>query len=191
MEKWKDIKGYEGSYQVSNMGRVRSVDRIRYASNGKTMCKFFVKGQILKPSHTGKKTRNNDGYLAVNLLQKTKRVHRLVAEAFIPNPDNFPVVNHKDGNTENNKVENLEWCTNEYNQKHAITHGLKPQGEEVINHKLSQREVDEIRRIYKKGARGFGAKSLAKKYGVSDTTIRNILKGKKWRKSYEENNVYY
>lgn len=100
-EIWKDIKGYEG-YQVSNLGNVRSLN-YRHTNKVKT----------LNP-HT-----NNKGYLLINLYQmgkmKTFQIHRLVAQTFIPNQDNLPLVNHKDENKQNNCVENLEWCTHKYN----------------------------------------------------------------------------
>lgn len=107
-EEWKPIKGYEGIYEVSNMGRVKSLHRSQ--------------GRILKQY-----TQDN-GYVKVNLSKNgthnTKRVHRLVATAFIPNPHNKPEVNHIDGNKENNNVDNLEWCTREYNVRHAFHNGL-------------------------------------------------------------------
>lgn len=108
-EIWKDIAGYEGKYQVSNLGRVRSLDR--YSWNG---YKYWLqRGKILKASS------QKSGYLFVTLSKagKTKpyRVHRLVAQAFIPNPNGWPQVSHKDEDVTNNKVENLEWCTAEYN----------------------------------------------------------------------------
>ena len=99
-EIWKDIKGYEGKYQVSNFGNVKSLN---YNHTGKE--------QLLKP------VQYNNGYLCINLYKPLKRflIHRLVANAFIPNPDNLPCVNHKDENKHNNHVYNLEWCTNKYN----------------------------------------------------------------------------
>lgn len=105
-EVWKDIIGYEGLYQVSNLGNVRSLNY-----NG-------VKGniRILTPLHVC-------GYLYVHLSKdgfiKTVRIHRLVAEAFIPNPDNLPCVNHKDECKTNNIWTNLEWCTIEYNTRYG------------------------------------------------------------------------
>lgn len=109
-EIWKDIEGYEGFYQVSSYGRVRSVDRVIEYNDGR---KRLQKGRILKPIKDG------NGYLQIVLSKSSevKRVliHRLVAEVFINNPDNLPQVNHKDENKRNNCVSNLEWCTQAYN----------------------------------------------------------------------------
>lgn len=103
-EIWKDIKGYEGLYQISNFGNVKSVK----------------KKIIRKPSSIPK------GYLRIGLFKggKTKFFypHRLVAEAFIPNPNNLPCINHKDNNTKNNRMENLEWCTYKYNNSYKNHH---------------------------------------------------------------------
>lgn len=108
IEIWKDIEGYEGMYQVSNMGRVRALDRVKPNSGGQ-----IAKGHILPQSDNG------HGYRFVSLwkFNKGRRfyVHRLVASAFIPNPNNFPIINHKDEDKSNNRYENLEWCTQKYN----------------------------------------------------------------------------
>lgn len=108
-EVWKDIPNYEGLYQVSNLGRIKSFRR---------STKFKCQDEyILKPSHA------NNGYCQVtlygNAAKKKFLVHRLVAEAFIPNPENLPQINHKDENPLNNKVSNLEWCTTEYNNAYG------------------------------------------------------------------------
>lgn len=106
MEIWKDIEGYEGLYQVSNEGNVKSL------GNDKTR-----KEKLLKPNV------NNRGYMVVGLCRigkmKTHQVHRLVANAFLPNPDNLPQVNHKDEDKTNNCVENIEYCTAEYNNNYG------------------------------------------------------------------------
>lgn len=115
-EIWKDVKEYEGYYQVSNLGRIRSVFRYK---------------KVLKMFHN-----KDNGYvyaiLYKNKREKCCRVHRLVAQAFIENSLNKPFVNHKDGNKENNCVDNLEWCTVKENTQHAIKNGLLkiPKGEE-------------------------------------------------------------
>lgn len=114
-EIWKDIKGYEGIYQVSTIGRVKALPRTVTDSLGRTMRK---EERILatRPS-------SQTGYLSINLTKdgkvKTHSVHRLVAEAFIPNPMELPCVNHKDETRDNNMVDNLEWCTYQYNNTYG------------------------------------------------------------------------
>lgn len=111
-EIWKDVDGYEGLYQVSNLGRVKALPKYTY-SKGYPQLR---KERVLKPVYTGK-YRN---YLSVTFSDgKQYKVHRLVAIAFIPNPDGLPLVNHKDENPSNNTVGNLEWCTNSYNVKYS------------------------------------------------------------------------
>lgn len=108
-EIWKDIKGYEGLYQVSNLGRIKSFHKYRTTN------------RIMKP-------RLKRGYYQIGLRKDSKRkwysIHRLVAQAFILNSNNYPIINHKDGNKLNNNVDNLEWCTYSYNSKEAIRLGL-------------------------------------------------------------------
>lgn len=113
-EIWKDIDGTEGLYQVSNMGGVRSVNCVKTRKDG---IKYEVKGKNLKS------IRLPSGYMYVNIYvggrQKRFYVHRLVASAFIQNPDMFDQVNHKDENKQNNCVDNLEWCTSKYNNNYG------------------------------------------------------------------------
>lgn len=107
-EIWKDIKGYEGLYQISNLGRVKSLGN---GNSNKSKLKIM------------KTTLNHKGYPMISLckdgVSKKFSVHRLVAEAFIPNPDNLPQVNHIDEVKTNNRIDNLEWCTAEYNVKYG------------------------------------------------------------------------
>ena len=131
-EIWKDIKGFEGRYQVSNLGRVRSLDMTYMSSNQYSSTEEFnvtKKGRILKP------VMNVWGYYRVNLANhgktKIRPIHRLVAETFLPNPNNYKCVNHKDENKLNNTVffkhdgsidvvrSNLEWCTFKYNDNYG------------------------------------------------------------------------
>lgn len=104
-EIWKDIQGYEGLYQISNLGRVKSYRQWKRAS---CPAEYILKNSIA-----------NNGYCQITLYKDRKKkkflVHRLVAEAFIPNPKNLPHINHKDENPSNNNVNNLEWCTPQYN----------------------------------------------------------------------------
>ena len=111
------------------------------------------------------------------------RVHRLIAETFIPNPKNLPCVNHKDGNKLNNAVDNLEWCTRSENVKHAYANGLerKIYGEEHHAHKLTEEQVCYIKRVYVKRDPVFGAVALAKQFNVDRTTIHDVIRGKTWR----------
>lgn len=116
-EIWKDIQGYENCYQVSNLGRVRSLTRKINTWYGIRT----TRGQILKPL----KTNRNYYRVCLKSHQKNKyiSIHRLVAEAFLPNPNDYPVINHKDTNTFNNAVSNLEWCTQSHNIKEAYRVG--------------------------------------------------------------------
>ena len=123
-EIWKDIDGYPG-YQVSNYGRVKSLDRVSFKGSN-------MKGRILN------QRTNEKGYLLVRLQNSDTgesdmfRVHRLVALAFIPNPGNLPQVNHKDEDKTNNNIDNLEWCTNWYNNHYGTRYERQ---KETINSK--------------------------------------------------------
>lgn len=170
-EIWKEVEGYEGLYEVSNFGRVRSL------GNDKTR-----KTKILKAGE------RKDGYLQVGLCknkkQKIFRVHRIVAQAFIPNPLNLPEVNHKDEDKTNNRVENLEWCSRKYNVNYGTC--IKRQAEKKVNGKLSKPVIS----TDKNGNEEWfpSAREAERLYGFHQQHICACLKGRikthakrKWR----------
>lgn len=181
-EIWKDIPEYEGYYQVSNLGRVKSLDRIVEAIfMGKKKKPVIRKGRILIPA------QHTDGHMRVNPCINSKVkisfVHRLVLFAFVPNPDNLPVCCHNDGNPTNNRVENLRWgtCYDNYwdMHKHGVWNpGVHPKGAEIPWAKLNEEKVREIRKL---NAEGISQRKLGKIFGVSHSVIRNIIIGKKWK----------
>jgi len=166
METWRDIEGYEGSYQVSDLGNVRSLDRLD-AANHK------LKGQPRKPR------LNPDGYFNVTLGKngklRTFLVHRLVAQAFIPNPDGKPVVNHLHGIKTDNRASELEWCTSKENVRHAIDTGLHNPAASAA--KLTEDDVQHIRWL---AAEGIKQCVLAREWGVVPSCINNLLTGRNW-----------
>lgn len=146
---WRPIEGYEGYYEVSDTGLVRSLDRYipqRFGSS-KEVKMMFYQGHIMKQSDTG-------GYLVVNLrkhgISNVQKVHRLVGNAFIENPNELPFINHIDGDKKNNNISNLEWCTAEHNNVHAYKTGLhKPRfGVEVIQIDKDNRVVAKFESLH-------------------------------------------
>lgn len=120
-EIWKAIKGYEGLYEVSNIGRVKSLSR--KVNGPRQGVKWTLREKLLKT--TVKKSGRYIQISLYNLGRKRKLVHCLVAEAFIPNPENKPEVNHKSGDKSDNRIENLEWVTRQENLDHASECGLR------------------------------------------------------------------
>lgn len=173
-EIWKDIKNYEGYYQVSNFGNVRSVERIVDYSDG---IKRLRKGSILKAE------KNRNGYLRITLSKSSKvkkvMIHRLVAQAFIPNPDNLPEINHKDENKTNNFVfvnkdgsvdlnkSNLEWCTRLYNMRYGTR--LKKLSKTVIQLDLETKQII---------AEYPSAKEAGRQLNISQGNISSCCRGK-------------
>ena len=159
-EIFKDVKGYEGYYEVSNLGRVRSTS--------------YKGTRILKHSL---KSRYKIVVFCINQIKVHKLVHRLVAEAFIPNPNNYSIVNHIDGNRKNNEVSNLEWCTPLYNTQHAKSHNLLNRYEDRPAAKLTKEKVLLIPELINLGATTDDLKNL---FNVSRRCIDNIFEGKNW-----------
>lgn len=164
MEIWKKIKNYEGLYEVSSLGRIKSLPRTT------------TKGGILKQN----KSRF---YLTVCLSKENQfrslTVHRLVATHFISNPSQKAYVNHKDGNKFNNNIENLEWTTPSENKLHAVKNNLthSPRGNKHWAAKLTEKQVIKMRleRSHKK------LKNIAKEYKVSIQLVSDILNRKRWK----------
>jgi hypothetical protein len=157
MEEWKPIKGYEDRYEASSCGRIRSYNKKRQTY------------LILK-------SYNHKGYLRVDLRGKLPRVHRIVAEAFIPNPLNKPEVNHINGIKSDNRVVNLEWCTRQENQNHAYDTGLivKPRGTQHIQTKpliVMDKQGNYITTLY--------GTAQIKQFGLDQGSIMGCLAGKR------------
>lgn len=140
----------------------------------------------IRNKHTGrliKQFAGKDGYLRTQIAGKTRSVHRLVALAFIPTEVGKDFVNHKDGNKQNNKVDNLEWCTRSENMQHAYDNALKqpPLGMNNGRCKLTYYEVSFILEHYIPRDKRYGAKVLAKQFGVAPQTICAVASGQNWR----------
>lgn len=185
-EIWKDIAGYEGLYQVSSFGQVKRVERYYTQLNGLT-------GNIntkLLSELVMKQFEDEDGYFRIQLikngLRKKHFVHRLVALNFIPNPENKPEVNHKEGNKKDNRVEMLEWNTTSENQIHAIANKLyvTAKGETAGQAKLKEVQVREIHKLWKSGE--VTQEYLSSMFGVASSAISRIVNGVRWRHVYDE-----
>ena len=175
-EIWKDIEGYEGIYQVSSNGNVKSLSR---------MILFTSKLNKKYERPYGEKTLSpkvdKDGYLLVNLYlnksPKTHKVHRLVATHFIDNLESKPQVNHIDGMKTNNEVQNLEWVTPKENLAHASLEGLLRVGSSHGNSKLTEKQIIEIFNLSKSG---LSQSKIGEMFNVNQNAIWKILNRKTW-----------
>jgi hypothetical protein len=173
-EIWKTIDGYEGLYEISNLGRVKSLSRIIQRDG--IFGNKKIKERIIKPSIT------NGGYYRLNLINNKIKtsfsIHRLLALYFLPNYENKPQVNHINGIKTDNRLENLEWCTAKENINHAFKIGLIT-AKNGINHnkcKLNTFEVLEIRKN-----KNNTLKEISKKYNISISVISKIKHNKLWK----------
>jgi DNA-directed RNA polymerase specialized sigma subunit len=163
-EEFKDVKSYEGIYQISNFGNIKSLE--------------YKKGKTLKVN------KNSRGYFCVGLykngIQKTLGIHRLIAVAFILNPENKKTVNHKNGIKADNRLENLEWVSYSENIQHAYNMGLNNNsGEEHRLSKLTEKEVLQIRDLCK--YKRFTQKEIGIIYNCHNSTISRIVTQKIWK----------
>lgn len=178
-EIWKDIKGYEGYYQVSNLGNVKSLNRKVNVYENDCIKKRPLQEKLIA------KTKDKKGYIRVSLSKgynhKCPLLHRLVAETFIPNPNDKPQVNHIDGNKSNNCVDNLEWVTNKENTQHAVKNGLISHDKLVMSSLIASNKNKKPIIQYKNGieiARYESVKEAGLKNGIFACSISANAKGK-------------
>ena len=169
-EIWKDIDGYEGKYLVSNLGRIKSLHYKRQKNNEK----------FLKPY-----TCKTNPYLTVKINYKNMNIHRLVAKAFLENPNNYPVVNHIDGNKWNNNVNNLEWCTYKHNTNEAVRIGLYDNRNKMMSiSPIRSKEInmyDKNNELIRSFRDSVEAEIILKRQGIKvcSRNIRNVCCGKR------------
>jgi hypothetical protein len=172
-EVFKDIPGWEGLYQVGSMGTVKSLPRTVVSCTGKV---YNRKGKILKLRYS------DDGYLKTSLSRDGKDfevgVHRLMALAFIPNPENKPMVNHLNAVRDDNRIDNLEWCTNAENIQHSFNLGISDnKGDKHPRRKLS---MEMVRGIRAELANGKSPKEVAEIFNIKRTNVYAVRLGQNW-----------
>lgn len=175
-EEWRAIEGYEGLYEVSDQGRVRSMDRMVPCRWGGTMMRRGV-------ARNGSKAPN--GYLRVDLYRdgvvKYHAIHRLVANAFCEVVGSAETVNHKNGLKRDNRAVNLEWTSQSENSRHAIRTGLRvPRSGESVSTKLKTADVIEVRRRL---ACGDSQQRIANEFGIAQTTVSLISRKETWKET--------
>lgn len=197
-EIWRDIDGFE-NYQISNLGRIKSKERI--VSNS---CRAYVKKEEILKTHIMK-----SGYLAIVLRDKEQKkhllkIHRLIAEIFIPNPNNYTQVNHIDGDKTNCDIENLEWSTPQQNTRHAMKNGLRRRYtgrnvQKIYQINAETKEVEKVHETFADAARSIGNNSVGSIYGACLDKrdyrgyfwIRESDFTKDWERNCKETNKKY
>lgn len=177
-EDWKDVVGYEGLYKVSSKGQVKSLDRTITRTVKGTTSNYSREGALMAQNKKGSE------YMRVCLCKDSRAekhyVHRLVAEAFIDNPNNLPCVNHLDANKMNNQKDNLKWCTYAENNQHAKDLGLhNVSGENCHLSKLTEEDVLGI--CDKRDNQGVSYRQLADYYDITPENVSSIVRGKTWK----------
>jgi len=178
-EIWLPIRGYEDSYLISNFGNIKSLPRevVFMTSNqfGVYLVTRLTRGKL----HTNFPHRRGYPYITLYHKGTPKKfsVHRLVAEHFIPNPNNHPEVNHKDGQRHNNHFSNLEWCTSSQNQLHSTKILKRGIGEDHGLSKLTEDDVLKMRKLY---SSGLDVESLSVLFSASKSNVRRILNHEAW-----------
>jgi len=181
-EIWKGIPGYEDYYIISNLGRVKSLERICYYNVNKTN----IRNSRLKKERILTTSIDAFGYQSVNISLNAKnkilKIAKLIAIAFIPNPENHPIINHINGVKSDNRIENLEWCTHKHNVNHAIETGLLvfKLGSDNANSKFSHNDILKIKKDFKENP-NIIVKDYASELGVSRVTIWRILSKKTYK----------
>lgn len=176
-----DMPEFE-DYLISNCGRAKTKSRkLRYTHAVTNKEHFRVTSErFLKLYDSVHGYKFIQPRSKLNKIPKNKTIHRLVAKAFVPNPNNYPVVNHIDGNKHNNTALNLEWCTDAYNHEHATKTGLIARGSRTGGSILNENSVDAIRNMLKDGV---VHSQIAKWFSVSRSTVHLIGQGKTWKHS--------
>lgn len=168
-ERLVPITGYEGLYDVSNLGRVRSYHNFGFKRRDNP--------RMMNP------TKERYGYLQLTLCKNTVheqiKVHQIVARAFLPPNPGGMQIDHVNGVKTDNRVDNLEWVTPKENTLRSVKTGLKPKGERHWRHKLTKLQVDEIRSLYKTG--NYTHRSLGEIFGVSHSVVGNVIRNQTWR----------
>lgn len=178
-EVWKDIEELKNAYQVSNFGRVRRKSR-KVPTNvpGQRNGLRNLSERITKSQDNGHGYQQI--YVKIDGIRIMVYLHRIVAIYFLPNPENKPEVNHKDGNKENNRADNLEWATRKENVKHAVDNNLLSKGEKVWNCKLTEQKILAIRRLHRMNP-NFNRAAINRKLGLGNSTVSKIIKKTRWK----------